>query len=121
MSDAKLWPGCWAEQRHAAEILRKDLKAAGIDYRDDQNRVFDFHALRHQFISSLAKAGIHPKTAQELARHSTITLTMDHSTHVGLYDLGAALASVPALPTGEKAAHRATGTDDSLAPHLQIS
>jgi integrase len=121
VSDAKLWPGCWAEKRHAAEILRKDLKAAGVDYRDDQDRVFDFHALRHQFISSLAKAGIHPKTAQELARHSTITLTMDHYTHVGLYDLGAALSSVPALPTGEKSAHLATGTDDSLAPHLQIS
>ncbi len=80
--------------------------------------MFDFHALRHQFISMLAKAGVHPKTAQELARHSTITLTMDHYTHVGLYDLAAALSSIPALPTGEKKASRATGTDDSLAPHL---
>jgi hypothetical protein len=29
--------------------------------------VFDFHAIRHQFISSLAAAGVHPKTAQTLA------------------------------------------------------
>jgi hypothetical protein len=107
----RLWPGAWAEKRHAAAMLREDLKAAGIGYEDD-GRVFDFHALRHQFISSLAKAGVHPKTAQELARHSTITLTLDRYSHVGLYDQGAALAS---LPTVEAAAVRATGTDDATA------
>ena len=36
-----------------------------------------FHALRHTFITNLARSGVHPKTAQSLARHSTITLTMD--------------------------------------------
>ncbi len=41
------------------------------------------HALRHTFISNLARAGIHPKTAQALARHSTITLTLDRYSHVG--------------------------------------
>jgi hypothetical protein len=37
----------------------------------------DLYALRHTFISNLAAGGVHPKTAQGLARHSTITLTMD--------------------------------------------
>ncbi len=59
-------------------MIRHDLAAAGIPYRDEQGRVFDCHSMRHQFISMLAAAGVHPKTAQELARHSTITLTMDH-------------------------------------------
>ena len=37
----------------------------------------DFHALRHTFVSNLANS----KMAQPLARHSTITLTMDRYTH----------------------------------------
>jgi integrase/recombinase XerD len=75
-----LWPGTWFER--AAEMLQADLKDAGIEYEDDQGRVFDFHALRHQFISNLVLAGVHPKVAQQLARHSTITLTMDRYAHV---------------------------------------
>lgn len=123
-----LWPGTWAENRHGAEMLREDLQKARstwideaktpkeksqrersdtLQYLDDSGRVFDFHALRHQFISMLARAGVHPKTAQELARHSTITLTMDHYTHVGLHDLSGALAK---LPTLGKTATAETGT-----------
>jgi site-specific recombinase XerD len=45
-------------------------------------KVYDFHALRHQFITNLARSGVHPKTTQELARHSTIALTMNFYTHV---------------------------------------
>ena len=110
----RLWPGAWAEKRHAAAMLREDLAAAGIDY-EENGRVFDFHAMRHQFISALAKAGVHPKTAQELARHSTITLTLDRYSHVGLYDQGAAVASIPVLPSPQQEAARATGTDDPRA------
>ena len=121
--DTTLWPGCWAEKRCAAAMLRKDLKAAGTDYRDDQDRVFDFHALRHQFISMLAQANVHPKMAQELARHSDINLTMKTYTHVGLYDLNKAVSSLPAMTMSKKTA--ATGTDDgsgqsSLALHHGI-
>ena len=76
-------------------MLRSDLKAAGIDYTDEAGRVFDFHALRHQFISSLAAAGVHPKVAQQLARHSTITLTMDRYTHVALAEVAGALDRLP--------------------------
>jgi hypothetical protein len=55
--------------------------------------------LRHQFISSLADSGIHPKDAQILARHSTIDLTMNRYTHRGLRQHAAALDKMPALPT----------------------
>ena len=71
MAGAKLWPGTWADD--SATMLRHDLAAAGIPYEDTAGRVFDFHALRHQFISNLAAAGVHPKEAQTLARHSKIT------------------------------------------------
>lgn len=129
-SDAPLWPGTWSER--SARMLRKDLKAArdawlrevpeGTPERDrreqsdflcpvdDDGKVFDFHGTRHQFISTLAQNGVHPKVAKELARHSTITLTMDRYAHVGLIDLTAALDKLPSLPSTEAA--EATGTDD---------
>lgn len=65
----------------ASEIFKPDLKDAGVMYKDAGGRVVDFHALRHTFITNLAQKGVHPKTAQALARHSTITLTMDRYTH----------------------------------------
>ena len=95
-SDDRLWPGSWADK--AAEMLRGDLEAAGIPYRDDMGRYFDFHALRHQFISNLALAGVHPKVAQVLARHSSISLTMDRYTHVPDAQVAEALDRLPELP-----------------------
>jgi len=49
-------------------MLRADLADADIADRDAADRVVDFHALRHTFIRSLAANGVHPKTAQTLAR-----------------------------------------------------
>ena len=63
-------------------MLKVDLAAAGIPYKDEAGRFCDFHALRHTFISRLARAGVSPAIAKDLARHSTITLTIDHYTHV---------------------------------------
>ncbi len=80
-----------------AEMLRVDLEAAGIPYRDGSNQVVDFHALRHTFITNLANGGVHPKTAQVLARHSTITLTMDRYSHTGRAADAAALGALPDL------------------------
>jgi integrase len=96
-----LWPGSWTEA--AAEMVRIDLAAAGIRYQDEDGRVFDFHAIRGQFISGLAAGGVHPKVAQTLARHSTITLTMDHYTRLDVLDVAGALDKLPTLP-GAKAA-----------------
>jgi integrase len=90
-----LWPGKWAKL--AAEMLRKDLDAAGIPYRDEAGRVFDFHAIRGQFISFLAARGVHPKVAQTLARHSTITLTMQSYTHLDVFDVAGALDKLPEI------------------------
>ena len=46
-----------------AEMLRRDLKAAGIPEADMSGRVADFHSLRVVFGSRLARAGVHPKVA----------------------------------------------------------
>jgi len=82
-----------------AEILKKDLEVAGIDYEDAAGRFADFHSLRHSFASILNQSGVSPKVAQSLLRHSTIALTMDTYTHIGLYDERAALDSLPVLPS----------------------
>jgi integrase/recombinase XerD len=85
----RVWPGLW--HKKAAEMLREDLQAAGIKYRDNTGRVLDFHALRVTFITSLSRAGVHPKTAQILARHGDINLTMKYYTHLSLEEVAAVL------------------------------
>lgn len=92
-----VWPGKWACQRHGAEMIRIDLTAADIEYEDAHGRVADFHALRHTFISNLARAGVHPRNAQALARHSTIDLTMNVYTHVSMTDLASDVENLPAM------------------------
>lgn len=94
-----LWPGTWASHHQAARMLRIDLKAAGIPYRDQRGRVFDFHALRGQFITALARAGVSLVVAQKLARHSTPTLTSNYYTHLEQKDLAEGVAKLPDPPT----------------------
>jgi excisionase family DNA binding protein len=110
--DEPLWPGTWTLA--AAEMLRGDLEAAGIPYQDDDGRYFDFHAMRGQFISFLAAGGVHPKVAQTLARHSTITLTMDHYTHLDVLDVAGALDTLPAI-RAEQGANKAPQKEARLA------
>ncbi len=53
--------------------------------------------LRRESIACLATAKVLPKVAQALARHSTITLTMDRYTHLGMGDLVEALGRLTGL------------------------
>jgi len=64
----------------AMDMLRIDLRNAGIPERTAEG-VIDFHSLRHTFISRLIERGVDPRTVQDLARHSTITLTIDRYSH----------------------------------------
>lgn len=90
---------------HAADMLRHDLEAAGLEYEDAEKHVFDFHALRHQFITNLARAGVELQTAQKLARHSTPMLTANVYTHLDLNDQAAALDKLPPV-RGKKSSAR---------------
>jgi Phage integrase family len=105
-----------------ADMLRADLAAARakwideatqsadrveregssmLAYRDHAGLVADFHSLRHTFISNLARAGVHPKLAQSLARHSDINLTMSRYTHTTRGEQHEALAALPELTRPE--------------------
>jgi integrase len=135
----RLWPGQWAKGKDGGVILKADLERARaawiaeaadgaerdrregssfLAYRDEGGRVADFHALRHTFITRLVRAGVRPKEAQALARHSTITLTMDRYAHTGLHDVAAAVGTLPPLPSPVTEAGRralpATGTDGRI-------
>ena len=105
-----------------AEMLRVDLEAAGIPYRDGANQVVDFHALRHTFITNLANGGVHPKTAQVLARHCTITLTMDRYSHTGRAADAAALGALPDLSAdGETELTERPASDETSDPSVLAS
>jgi integrase len=92
-----IWPGNWASGKEAGVMLKHDLKAAGIPYKDEAGLYADFHALRSTFITNLVKSGVAPKAAQVLARHSTIDLTMNVYTKLTLNDQASALASLPPI------------------------
>jgi integrase len=91
-----LWPGGWARNKHAARMLRADLAAAGIPYLDARGRRFDFHSLRGQFVTALARAGVQLQHAQKLARHSTPALTANHYTRLELTELATEIERIPA-------------------------
>ena len=108
----------FAMPSRTADMLRADLDAANIPYADDAGRVVDFHALRHTYISRVVASGASVKVAQELARHSTPTLTIGRYSHTRMHDLTEALDNLPGTdhPTREAGELRRTGTDDCDDP-----
>jgi len=94
-------------------MLRADLKAAGIPYRDDAGRVVDFHALRVTFASLLIRAGVDVRTAKDLMRHSTIAMTADVYACTMRGSQADAVKRLPDLSVSTREAARATGTDDA--------
>lgn len=78
-----------------AKMMRADLKAVGIPYRDSAGLVADFHSLRHSAGTWLKDAGVHPTAIQTFMRHSTITLTMDRYVHPSVTNQAAALEHLP--------------------------
>jgi integrase len=111
-----VWPGTWPEK--GADMLRRDLAAAGILYAIDGPEgplYLDFHALRHGYVALLDRAGASLKEAMQLARHSDPKLTMARYGRAQLHNLAAAVGRLPRLlpddlQTG-RLKLRATGTD----------
>ena len=81
-----------------ADMVKADLAAAGLPYETAEG-VADFHSLRHSFISRLVGSGANVKVCQQLARHSTPTLTIGRYAHAGVAERVAALAGLrPVAP-----------------------
>lgn len=98
--DLDLARAAWiAEGRTKAERVKREatdtLKAVNA-----VGEVFDFHALRVQFISGLALAGVPLTAAQQLADHSTPTLTSNIYTRFGVTEMAEQVAKLPGLAAG---------------------
>ncbi|MFQ5805025.1 MAG: tyrosine-type recombinase/integrase [Phycisphaerae bacterium] len=105
-------------------ILDNDLAVAGIPKTDADGRTIDVHALRHTTATYLARAGVAPRTAQSIMRHSDIRLTLGTYTDPTLLNSAEALEALPNLDAGSGGeGMRATGTCDPgplpSAAHLQ--
>jgi len=96
--------------RDLIKVFDRDLAAAGIPKRDERGRTVDVHALRHTFATMLSKAGVTPRMAQGLVRHSDIRLRMNTYTHPELVDFQAAVESLPCIPEHQKESETATAT-----------
>ena len=96
----------WLEEAKTAGERQRRMDSDFLYYCDHDSLFADFHSLRHLFITSLERAGVSPKMAQTLARHSDIRLTLGVYTHVELPDCSAAIESLPGPPIGEKPLER---------------
>jgi integrase len=106
--------------RRTSKMMRLDLERAGITYCDEDGLYEDFHANRHTFISNLARAGVSPKIAQSIARHSDVNLTLNVYSHVGIREQAAAIRSLPAppRPTGQRAVQTAEVEDKTFCTRV---
>ena len=96
-------------------MVRKDLEAAKIPYRDAAGRVFDFHSLRCELATLADAAGVSPRVVQRLMRHSKLEMTGRY-TRPRAEDIEAAASMLPSLGTEliPPEAMVMTGTDSAL-------
>ncbi len=93
--DAALFP---VANRKTADMMRRDLQAAGIASCDSAGQCADFHAHRIAFISNLARATDDFGLVFKLARHSDPKLTAKIYDRVRPQERAAAIAKMPAPP-----------------------
>ena len=79
------------------ERFRKDLLLAGIEERDARGRILEFHSFRRTWATFLNGAGIAPRVAMQLMRHSDVRLTMRDYTDETLLPVAEQLGRVPSL------------------------
>jgi hypothetical protein len=100
---------------HTASFSTRRLtrRKTGIPYLDADNRRADFHALRHIYGSLVSQAGVAPRVAMTLMRHTDIRLTMNVYTDARIFDLAGAVEQLPALPAANSGSNDAAGWSKS--------
>ena len=91
----------WLKEAQSPQEQEAREKSDFLAYANHAGRFADFHSCRHLFITSLERAGIRPKVAQTLARHSDIRLTLNVYTHAELADQTAAIGVLPGPPAAK--------------------
>jgi len=82
--------------------FKSDLKIAEIPFEDARGRRVDLHALRKTYGTMLAAAGVSPRVAMELMRHSDMKLTMGVYTDVAQLPIIQESARLPSLQIPRK-------------------
>jgi integrase len=82
---------CWPTY----DILRGDLKRAGIERKDGLGRVLHFHSFRKTMQSLGVRCGINQRAAQEILGHSDANLTAQAYTDVASLQLHDEIAKLP--------------------------
>ncbi|MFO0821042.1 MAG: tyrosine-type recombinase/integrase [Pirellulales bacterium] len=123
--DLALARAAWLKESLNAQERQRREQSSFLTYQNDQGQYADFHALRKTFITNLSRAGVSPKTAQLLARHSDINLTMNTYTMLGVLDQAAAVEALPPIPDSVVStttlAGEPTTRRDTRDRHLAIS
>ena len=95
---------------NAAPALRLDLEAAGVN----STASYDFHSLRHTYVTMLIKSGASVKVCQELARHADPKLTMNVYTHLAVHDLARGLEGLAHILPTTSVSSGLNGTDGTV-------
>ena len=103
------------------ERLRRDLKKAGVVYKDAQGHVADFHSLRKTFCTNLARYGVPSRVAMALMRHSDRRLTDQIYTDENLLGTRSAIEAVPSFLGGDQRLLSALLSEDVLVHKQQKS
>src|SRR5208283_1866516 len=103
--------------------FRRDLKLAGVQYRDEAGRVADFHSLQKTFCTNLANAGVASRVAMTLMRHSDRRLTDKVYTDENLLGTSSAIEAIPsyANPASQGASQRMVATGQIVSQAVTLS
>ena len=111
-----IWPGDDLRGQSVFKRLpsmvefRADMDQARIAHEEDaEGRVVVFHSLRHTLATNLSRAGVSPRVAMEMMRHSDMRLTMKTYTDAVMLPMVDAMERLPRYEPVEQLA--ATGTD----------
>jgi len=88
----------WINEAPTPPERQQRTQSEFLAYSNAAGLFADFHSCRHLFITNLERAGVRPKVAQALARHSDIRLTLNVYAHAELSDQTAAIATLPGPP-----------------------
>lgn len=78
--------------------FKKDMKRAGVPYKDARGKTADFHSLRRSTGTMLAVANVPAKEAQSYMRHSDIRLTLQVYADAGVVGMGNAVDAMSKVP-----------------------
>ena len=85
-----------------SEMIKADLIAADLPTGDRSGNEICFHSLRNTYITILANGSTPAKIIQQLARHSTLNLTMNIYARAEIHSQQAAINSLPKIKQPEK-------------------